>query len=177
MARVLLLPLVLQHSAAFSLMQQRTNAPLQQRTNAATAMRASDDDDAIDASSPDAFLAGLMNRVDELKARQLELPIVVLDATLPNQRLAISTSDQAFREMIEYCGVKAVEEAGDEQFDDQRHGRFLCGNQPLSDAATTTTSRRRLGISTPSSRRYGDNIASMAWGARNLISTQVASAS
>ena len=43
---------------------------------------------------------------------------------LPNQRLAISTSDQAFREMIEWCGVKAVEEAGDEQFDDQRHGKF-----------------------------------------------------
>ena len=64
---------------------------------------------------PDAFMAGLMNRVGELKASQLELPIVVLDATLPNQRLAISTSDQAFREMIEYCGVKAVEEAGDEQ--------------------------------------------------------------
>ena len=123
MARaVLLLPLVLQHSAAFHLLQHRTNAPLQQRTNAPTALRASDD--AIDASSPDAFLAGLMNRVDELKARQLELPIVVLDATLPNQRLAISTSDQAFREMVEYCGVKAVEEAGDEQFDDTRHGRF-----------------------------------------------------
>ena len=116
MARVMLLPLVLHHSAAFSLL-------VQQRTNAPTAMRASDDD-AIDASSPDGFLAGLMNRVDELKARQLELPIVVLDATLPNQRLAISTSDQAFREMIEYCGVKAVEEAGDEQFDDTRHGRF-----------------------------------------------------
>ena len=30
---------------------------------------------------------------------------------------------------------------------------------------------------TPSSRRsYGENIASMAWGARNLISTQVAAA-
>ena len=112
MARSLLLMLLLQHSAAFSLLQQRTNAPLQQRTtNAPTALRASDD--ALDASSPDAFLAGLMNRVDELKARQLELPIVVLDATLPNQQLAISTSDQAFREMIEYCGVKAVEEAGD----------------------------------------------------------------
>ena len=121
MARaVVLLWAVLHHSAAFSLLAQ-------QRTNAATAMRASDDD-AIDASSPDAFLAGLMNRVDELKARQLELPIVVLDATLPNQRLAISTSDQAFREMVEYCGVKAVEEAGDEQapascglFDEREH--------------------------------------------------------
>ena len=157
MARVLLLPLVLQHSAAFSLLHRA-----QPHTNAKPVLRASDDD-AIDASSPDAFIAGLMNRVGDLKSRQLELPIVVLDATLPNQRLAISTSDQAFREMIEYCGVKAVEEAGDEQFDDQRHGRFL---------------RRRLGISTGSSRRYGDNIASMAWGgARNLISTQVASAS
>ena len=106
----------MQYSAAFTLLQH-TNTQH-------SALRASDD--ALDASSPDAFLAGLMNRVDELKARQLELPIVVLDATLPNQRLAISTSDQAFREMIEYCGVKAVEEAGDEQFDDQRHGRFLC---------------------------------------------------
>ena len=152
MARALLLLLLLQQSDSFSLLQRTSSVH--------TVLRASDD--ALDASSPDAFLAGLMNRVDELKARQLELPIVVLDATLPNQRLAISTSDQAFREMIEYCGVKAVEEAGDEQFDDQRHGRFL---------------RRRLGISTPSSRRYGDNIASMAWGARNLISTQVASAS
>ena len=111
---VLLLLQLLQHSAAFTLLQHTNTLH--------TALRASDD--AIDASSPDAFLAGLMNRVDELKARQLELPIVVLDATLPNQRLAISTSDQAFREMIEYCGVKAVEEAGDEQFDDQRHGKF-----------------------------------------------------
>ena len=122
MARALFLLLLLQHADSFSLLQRTSSVH--------TVLRASDD--AIDASSPDAFLAGLMNRVDELKARQLELPIVVLDATLPNQRLAISTSDQAFREMIEYCGVKAVEEAGDEQFDDQRHGRFLCGNQPLS---------------------------------------------
>ena len=122
MTRALFLLLLLQQSVSFSLLQRTSSVH--------TVLRASDD--AIDASSPDAFLAGLMNRVDELKARQLELPIVVLDATLPNQRLAISTSDQAFREMIEWCGVKAVEEAGDEQFDDQRHGRFLCGNQPLS---------------------------------------------
>ena len=134
MARaVLLLWAVLHHSAAFSLLAQRTNAPTamrfsqRQRINAQNVLRASaSDDDALDASSPDAFIAGLMNRVGDLKSRQLELPIVVLDATLPNQQLAISTSDQAFREMIEYCGVKAVEEAGDEQFDDQRHGRFLC---------------------------------------------------
>ena len=133
----LLLLQLLHHSAAFSLLaQQRTNAGTamrcspRQRINAQTVvLRASDEDDAIDASSPDAFIAGLMNRVGDLKSRQLELPIVVLDATLPNQRLAISTSDQAFREMIEYCGVKAVEEAGDEQFDDTRHGSFLCRNQ------------------------------------------------
>ena len=114
MTRALFLLLLLQQSVSFSLLQRTSSAH--------TVLRASDD--AIDASSPDAFLAGLMNRVDELKARQLELPIVVLDATLPNQRLAISTSDQAFREMVEFCGVKAVEEAGDEQFDDTRHGRF-----------------------------------------------------
>ena len=42
----------------------------------------------------------------------------------------------------------------------------LCGNQPMSQVIT----------STPSSRRsYGDNIVSMAWGARNVISTQVPS--
>ena len=114
MARALFLLLLLEQSVSFSLLQRTSSVH--------TVLRASDD--AIDASSPDAFMAGLMNRVDELKARQLELPIVVLDATLPNQRLAISTSDQAFREMIEWCGVKAVEEAGDEQFDDQRHGKF-----------------------------------------------------
>ena len=140
MARALFLLLLLQQSDSFSLLQRTSSVH--------TVLRASDD--AIDASSPDAFLAGLMNRVDELKARQLELPIVVLDATLPNQRLAISTSDQAFREMIEWCGVKAVEEAGDEQFDDQRHGRFLFGNQDdnvgsiacnLHQHFTETTSR------------------------------------
>ena len=36
------------------------------------------------------------------------------------------------------------------------------------------TSRRWRGIYTPSSRcSYGDDVASMAWGVRNLISTQV----
>ena len=41
-----------------------------------------------------------------------------------------------------------------------------------ADAVTGTTSRRWPGNSTPSSRRsYRGNIASMAWGARNFIST------
>ena len=40
-------------------------------------------------------------------------------------------------------------------------------------SVTGTTSRRWRGIATPSRRRsYGDSVASMAWGARNLISTQ-----
>jgi len=44
-------------------------------------------------------------------------------------------------------------------------------------AVTVMMSRRWPGNFTPSSRRsYGDNIMSMAWGARNLISTQVAAA-
>ena len=158
MARALLLPLVLQHSAAFSLLHR-----VQPQTNANTVIRASDDD-ALDASSPDAFLAGLMNRVDELKARQLELPIVVLDATLPNQRLAISTSDQAFREMIEYCGVKAVEEAGDEQFDDQRHGRFLCGNNLHAIEPTRPRRQRRVdGLESPRRRADATETTSRPW--------------
>jgi hypothetical protein len=42
-----------------------------------------------------------------------------------------------------------------------------------ADVATGTTSRRWRGIATPSRRRsYGKHVASMAWGARNLISTQ-----
>ena len=56
--------------------------------------------------------------------------------------------------------------------------RKLCGNQPVSYiiAIEPTRSRRQRRVdglkSTPSSRpRYGDNLASMAWGARNLIST------
>ena len=157
MARaVLLLPLVLHHSAAFSLLAQ-------QRTNAATAMRGSDDD-AIDASSADAFIAGLMNRVGDLKSRQLELPIVVLDATLPNQQLAISTSDQAFREMIEYCGVKAVEEAGDEQFDDQRHGRFLCGNNLQAIEKKGARRQRRVdGLESPRRRADATETTSRPW--------------
>lgn len=112
-SKLVLVLLMLHRSSAFSLLQH---------TNAPTALRASDD--AIDASTPDAFLAGLMNRVGDLKSRQLELPIVVLDSTLPNQRLAISTTDQSFREMIKWCGVRATEEAGDEQFDDQHKGTF-----------------------------------------------------
>jgi hypothetical protein len=43
-------------------------------------------------------------------------------------------------------------------------------NLHRADAVTATTSRRWPENFTPSSRRsYGDNIASMAWGARNLI--------
>ena len=43
-----------------------------------------------------------------------------------------------------------------------------------ADVATGTMSRRWRGIATPSRRRsYGKHVASMAWGARNLISTQV----
>ena len=43
-----------------------------------------------------------------------------------------------------------------------------------ADAGTGTTARRWRGIATPSRRRWhGDNIASMACGAGNLISTQV----
>ena len=42
-----------------------------------------------------------------------------------------------------------------------------------ADVATGTMSRRWRGIATPSRRRsYGKHVASMAWGARNLISTQ-----
>ena len=74
MTRALFLLLLLQQSVSFSLLQRTSSVHT-------AVLRASDD--ALDASSPDAFLAGLMNRVDELKARQLELPIVVLDATLP----------------------------------------------------------------------------------------------
>ncbi len=54
--------------------------------------------------------------------------------------------------------------------------RDLCGNQPerhRADAGMETTSRRWRGTSTPSSRfSYGDDVASMAWGVRNLISAQ-----
>ena len=153
MARALFLLLLLQQSDSFSLLQRTSSVH--------TVLRASDD--AIDASSPDAFLAGLMNRVDELKARQLELPIVVLDATLPNQRLAISTSDQAFREMIEYCGVKAVEEAGDEQFDDTRHGRFLCGNQPLTSSRPAHDDNGVDGLESPRRRADATETTSRPW--------------
>jgi len=42
-----------------------------------------------------------------------------------------------------------------------------------ADVAMGTMSRRWRGIATPSRRRsYGKHVASMAWGARNLISTQ-----
>mmetsp|Transcript_15368 Transcript_15368/g.47703 ORF Transcript_15368/g.47703 Transcript_15368/m.47703 type:complete len:314 (-) Transcript_15368:23-964(-) len=79
---------------------------------------------AADNDAMNELLRGLYSRVDELSRRQASLPIVVLDSTLPNQRLSISTTDSAFREMIEYCGVKAAEEAGDEQFDDRANGAF-----------------------------------------------------
>jgi len=60
-------------------------------------------------------------------------------------------------------------------------GEGLCGNQPSrhrAAAVTGTTLRRWRGRSTPSSRRrHKDNVASMAWDARNLISTQARAAS
>jgi hypothetical protein len=48
------------------------------------------------------------------------------------------------------------------------------GCRHRADDVMGTMSRRWRGTSTLSSRRsYGDSIASMAWGARNLMSTQV----
>ena len=53
-------------------------------------------------------------------------------------------------------------------------GDLLQPKRHRADAGMEATSRRWRGIYTPSSRcGYGDDVALMAWGARNLISTQV----
>ena len=68
---------------------------------------------AADNDAMNELLRGLYSRVDELSRRQASLPIVVLDSTLPNQRLSISTTDSAFREMIEYPLRRQFESCGD----------------------------------------------------------------
>eukprot|EP00959_Pyramimonas_sp_CCMP1952_P372584 7802453-Pyramimonas_sp.AAC.1 len=49
-------------------------------------------------------LSSLFSRVAELKSRQAEIPICVLDAMLPRQRLKFKTQDKGFRSLVGCLG-------------------------------------------------------------------------
>lgn len=87
---------------------------------------AADDEDGADGgggaaeaeeASPDGnLLSGLMGRVRDLSNRSTKIPVVVLDAMVPKQRLKFSTSDPSFTAMLESlarCNVPGDGEAGD----------------------------------------------------------------
>ena len=77
-----------------------------------------------DGEDIDSVLSGLQSRVQEMLTRRTQLPIVVLDSMLPGQRLKLQTRDAAFKNMLEWCAVRAAEDSGDEQFDDRALGVF-----------------------------------------------------
>ncbi|KAH8053020.1 hypothetical protein JL720_14805 [Aureococcus anophagefferens] len=88
------------------------------RTSASRVARRAEGDDM------DSLLQGLQSRVQEMMTRQATMPIVVLDSMLPGQRINLQSADPAFREMIEWVGVKASEDSGEEQYDDDSKGVF-----------------------------------------------------
>ncbi|KAH8087700.1 hypothetical protein JL720_7020 [Aureococcus anophagefferens] len=88
------------------------------RTSASRVARRAEGDDM------DSLLQGLQSRVQEMMTRQATMPIVVLDSMLPGQRIKLQSADPAFREMIEWVGVKASEDSGEEQYDDDSKGVF-----------------------------------------------------
>ena len=51
----------------------------------------------------DADISGLLARVSAAKDRVQTLPVCVLDATLPRQRLEFATADKSFSALLEHC--------------------------------------------------------------------------
>jgi hypothetical protein len=51
----------------------------------------------------DADIAGLLARVSATKGRVATIPICILDATLPRQRLEFAADDPSFSAMLQYC--------------------------------------------------------------------------
>jgi hypothetical protein len=51
----------------------------------------------------DADISGLLARVSAAKDRVQTLPVCVLDATLPKQRLEFATDDMSFSALLAYC--------------------------------------------------------------------------
>ena len=51
----------------------------------------------------DADISGLLARVSAAKDRVQTLPVCILDATLPRQRLEFATSDKSFLALIAHC--------------------------------------------------------------------------
>ena len=96
------------------------------RTSASRVARRAEGDDM------DSLLQGLQSRVQEMMTRQATMPIVVLDSMLPGQRIKLQSADPAFREMIEWVGVKASEDSGEEQYDDDSKGVFGMVQRPAA---------------------------------------------
>lgn len=51
----------------------------------------------------DADIAGLLARVSATKGRVATIPICILDATLPRQRLEFAADDPSFSALLQYC--------------------------------------------------------------------------
>jgi len=60
----------------------------------------------------DADISGLLARVSAAKDRVQDLPLCVLDATLPLQRLEFASDDKSFNALLDHC----KEAAGGDDF-------------------------------------------------------------
>ena len=100
--------------------RSRMSAPMM----AAAEGEAADDEDGADGEAaetseetPDGnLLSGLMGRVRDLSNRSTKIPVVVLDAMVPKQKLKFSTADPSFTAMLESlarCNVPGDGDAGD----------------------------------------------------------------
>lgn len=81
----------------------------------------------------DSDLAGLLKRVAQAKDNVSEIPIVILDAILPRQRLGFATADPVFRKLIDDAKARADGEGlgcfGMLGVDVQKQSMLRCGTE------------------------------------------------
>jgi hypothetical protein len=75
-----------------------------QRTNPGKAFALSlSADDSAEAAEPLPLTQEDLHRLSELKSRNLQMPIMILDAMLPLQTLTFQSSDPKFNRLVSYC--------------------------------------------------------------------------
>jgi hypothetical protein len=104
-----------------------TSRSVSQRSNPGKAFALSlSPDDSPEAAEPLPLTQSDLQRLLDLKSRNLQMPIMILDAMLPLQRLTFQSSDPKFNRLVSYC----LEEAPDSEIGmlgiNPHTGRPLC---------------------------------------------------
>lgn len=92
-----------------------------------------DDDDAASAAEPLSLSASDLERLSKLRDRHKTIPIMILDAMLPGQKLEFGVKDARFRELANY-----LQESGDQL---GMIGVDPATRQPLNHGVTVTIDR------------------------------------